>query len=258
MTDDLRRAAARRILQIHEARQNFTQFVRTVGMNAEGDPLDIAPMHLAWHAHVDYCWSRGLYAGILAHFGSGKSSSFAVPLLAWWLGQNPNRRTTIVCNDDRSAARRVGLVSKLITDVPTYRTIFPGIVPGEKWTDHELFVRRTGMSADPSVLGRGVLTTGIGTHCNVMVFDDVVDQRNSEDTEQRKRILNLIQQTWIGRIDPGGHALYIATPWNLDDATHHLMQTPGWCFLVQRVNQTCTAIEQEVFGGGDDYPTFLP
>jgi hypothetical protein len=251
----LRAAIARRYERRQSAKENFTEFARTIGVNAQGERLSIVPMHVAWHQHVNYCWSNGLHAGVMAHFGSGKSSSFAVPLVSWLLGRNPNMRTIIVSNDDRSAQARVGLIGRYMTELPGYKQIFPDIRKGDKWSDTELTVARTGMSQDPSLLARGVRSTGIGTHADIVIFDDPVDQKNSRQQAVRIEIRDLIEQTWLSRLDPGGRALYIGTAWHKEDTTHYLMQNPGWSFLVQRVNEACTEITQEVFGRvGSDYP----
>lgn len=237
-------------------RRNLTEFVREAARNEEGEPIHLAPMHLAWHRHLDYCWSNGLRCMIMAHFGSGKSSSFAVPVIAWLVGNDIQRRVKVVSNSDDQAKQRVSAVKRLMESA-IYRRIFPVVHPGNKWADHELFVQRRGFSLDPTVQARGVFTTGIGGRADVTVFDDVVDQKNSEDFAQRRRVRNLVDQTWLTRLEPmKGLVLWIATPWHVDDATHGLMVTPGWCTLVQKVNADCTGIDQEVTGAlpGVPYP----
>ena len=89
-----------------------------------------------------------------------------------------------------------------------------------------------------------------------MLLDDVCDQKNSTDPAQRKRVLDLCEQTWFSRLEPDGQTLWLATSWHQQDASHVLMQRKGWCTLIQRVSQDCTEIEQEVLGAYDGlYPT---
>ncbi len=230
-------------------------FIKALVEDDEGRHLDIAPMHEAWIRHVRFCWGRHLHSIILAHFGSGKSSTLAVPLVAWLLGSNPNLRVKIITNDDASATRRVMGVARLI-ESSTYQRIFPHVVRGSKWTDHEFYLTRTGHALDPSVHARGFSGTGIGGRADILVFDDVVDQKNSTDVSQRRKVTNLVEQTWLSRLEPDGNVLWIATPWHLDDATHTLMKRPGWCTLIQKVSYDCCEIDQEVLSAGtlEGYP----
>ena len=75
------------------------------------------------------------------------------------------------------------------------------------------------------------------------------------DPAQRKKVLDLLEGTWLNRLEPTGYALAIGTAWHASDAHHILMQRAGWCTLIHRVSQDCTAIEQEVLGAKDGlYP----
>lgn len=259
-TDRLRvlvKSQSKLSVRVRSARKELRDFIPLIVRNDHGNPLYLSPMHLQWIAHVEYCWSRRLRAIVLAHFGSGKSSTLAVPLACHLLGQDQNLRIKVVTNDNDNAMKRVNAVKRII-ESPPYSKVFPNVEEGEKWTNHELYLKRTGFAIDPSVQARGVLTTGIGGRADVILFDDVCDQKNSMDSQQRKKVLSLIEETWLSRLEPDGRVLWIATVWHQDDATHHLMRREGWCTLVQKVSDDCTCIEQEVVGDMGGYPEVIP
>jgi hypothetical protein len=249
----LRKQFAAKVQRTVDARSDLGVFIQTVVQDDHGAPLELSDMHRAWLTHVTYCWQNNLKAIVLAHFGAGKSSTLAVPAVAWMLGHSPGLRAKVVTNDDANAVRRVSGISNIM-ESPIYSEIFPAFKKGTKWTDHELYVQRQGHALDPSVQARGVLTTGIGGRADLIVFDDVVDQRNSMDPGQRRKVAALIDGTWLSRLEPDAKVLYVATLWHLDDATHHLIDRRGWCTLKQSVSADCQSIEQEVFGAGDNYP----
>lgn len=251
--DVLTRARALNRARLVLARTQLDHFVEMCVKDDHGVLLTLAPLHRAWITHVNYCWTHGFRAMILAPFGSGKSSSLAVPLMAHLIGQDQNTRIKIVTNDDDTASDRLNAIRKMIRS-RVYQQVFPKVKQGDIWTGHKLYVNRVGHSIDPTVHARGVLTTGIGGRADVMLFDDVVDQKNSTDALQRRRVHSLIEQTWLSRLEPDGHALLVGTCWHQDDSMHHLMQKPRWCTLIQRVSDDCTQILQEVVGGRDDYP----
>lgn len=236
---------------------SLSDFIELCCHDDHGHPLVLSTIHRQWLAHLEYCWERDLKAIIISPFGHGKSSTLAVPLIAYELGQRPTSRIKVVTNDDAGARKRVA-ACKAILEQPTYQILYPTVRPGQKWTDHELYITRPGHAIDPSVHARGVLTTGLGGRADLMVFDDVVDQKNSMDAVQRRRILQLIESTWLSRLEPDGRVLYISNLWHLDDATHHLMQRQGWCTLKQPIADDCQSIDQYVIGAPDrDYPVVM-
>ena len=251
----IQRTALAFMNRMARAREDPRAFVETVGRDDHGNALSLEAMHRQWFRHVNYCWERRLRCMILAHFGAGKTSSLVVPIIAHLVGQDTNVRIKVVTNDDASAAKRVNAAKRII-ESPEYRRVFPNVVKGDRWTDHEIYVKRWGVSVEPTVHARGVFTTGIGGRADYLFIDDVVDQKNSTDPAQRKRVLDLVEQTWFSRLEPDGRTLWICTSWHQNDASHVLMQRKGWCTLIQRVSQDCLQIEQEVLGAYDGlYPT---
>ncbi len=230
------------------ARRSLPEFVSQVVKDENGQPVLPSHLQLAWLFHLTYAWNRGMHAMIWAPFGSGKTSAFAVPLSAWMLGNNPQLRIKFVCNSDSAAAARVE-GAKTMIDSDEYKRIFPEVKRGAKWTGHEAYIRRAGAALDPSLHARGVDTKGIGGRADIIVFDDVVDLENSTEFLQRDKIKQRVHQMWMSRLDPAkGRALYICTPWHVDDLSHELLTLPNWCTLIQRVNPTLTGFDQEVYG----------
>jgi len=242
-----RKALGKMHLRFRKARNSIEQFIPLVVRDDHGDPLILAEMHNQWFAHVRYCWENNYHAIIMAHFGSGKSSSLAVPLVCFALGHDQNLRVKVVTNDDSSARKRVN-ACKRVLESQAYRNVFTLVQRGDKWTEHELYLCRKGSAIDPTVQARGVMSTGIGSRADIIVFDDVCDQRNSTDVLQRNKVLSVVEETWLSRLEPDGHVLLIGTPWHISDAAHNLMRRSGWCSLVQKVSEDCTCIEQEVIG----------
>lgn len=259
--ESLRRVAQAREQRLRHAAGNFTTYVETVARDNKGNPLQLAPHQFAWHQHIEYCWARGLFCGILAPRNHGKTTALIAPLASFMLGRDPNRRVKIISNEDAKAMQRVGETSKMIKS-PTYRRIFPSVVKGGPWTKHMLYVNRPGSSPEPSLEARGVMSTGVGGRGDVLLFDDVVDQKNSAQAEQRRKVTDTIHETWILSLDQdgagnSGFVLFIATRWHVADASADLMSRPGWCFLIQKVRSDLACLEQEVVGAGDDYPSIV-
>jgi hypothetical protein len=150
--------------KVARARTSLAHFIELAVKDDHGVGIKLAPIHMSWIRHLNYCWTRELRCMTLAPFGHGKSSSLLVPLCAYMIGQDPNLRIKIITNDDDSASKRVGAVKRILESV-VYRQVFPDVVSGGAWTGHELYVKRVGHAVDPTVQARGIFTTGIGGRC---------------------------------------------------------------------------------------------
>jgi len=253
VTDELdrKRTKARALFEkrLRRCREDLATFIQTVVTDDHGRRLSLAPMHHTWIAHTFWAWELAKRSLIMAHFGSGKSSSFAIPLIAWTIGCRPEIRIKVICNDDSSAKKRVAAVKKII-ESPMYRAVFPDIERGEKWNDHELFVQRRGNAIDPTVHARGVLTDGIGGRADLEVYDDVTDQKKSLEKGVRDKVTQIVEQTWLSRLEPDGKVLVIGTPWHQADVLHVLMARPDFASLIQAVDvaRETRPITQELRG----------
>lgn len=247
------KAEVARQKRIRAARDQLEVFIEECARDENGRSIQLAPLHRAWIWHIGYCWERGMYALILAPFGSGKSTTFAVPLAAWLIGKNQQSRIQVVSNGEPMAKRRVSSIRQLL-ESPSYKEIFPNVRRGSKWADHELFVSREGHDPNPSILARGVSTQGVGSRSDATIFDDVCDEMNVSSEARRNKIKGLISNTWMSRLDQiEGRLLWIATPWHVDDATHMMMADSRTCTLIQRVSADLLHYDQEVINAGSDY-----
>ena len=60
----------------------------------------------------------------------------------------------------------------------------------------------------------------------------------------RNRVSDLINNVWLTRGEPGSTTLSISTAWHLEDIVHQMMKNPEFRFLIQRVSEDMTEIEQ--------------
>ena len=237
---------------VRGAREHFHKFAPFVVRNEDGAPLRYHQVHLWWIAHINYAWSRGMHAGIFAPFGHGKTSGLSVPLVTYLTGLNPQERMKIVCSGDDAAKLRMQ-AAKNIIESDLYKLVFPNVVRGDKWTDHQMFVERVGHAVDPTIEARGVKTLGTGMRATAIVFDDVVDSENSTTEEKRNHTTWLVEMKWLSRLEPGARVLWIATPWDGDDASYKMRARPDFCWLEQRAKEDLSGYEQDAYNVGRDY-----
>lgn len=253
------------LLRLRErARENYHAFIESTTKTEKGASVRQESLHRIIHAHIDTCWDYGLHPLILAPFGHGKSVQVAVGRVCWEIGRDPSIRSKIICNNDGKAMERVMGCASLLRS-KSYRFIFPDIrkptkeeiangAPS-KWTQHEIYLSRPGMALDPSIQAAGVLSGGTGGRADLIVFDDIVDQKNAIDEPTlRDKVYENVQNVWMQRLVADGRAVGIATPWHMDDTTHRLMDNPAWSVLRCSISRDFGQIDLEVYNPPPNYP----
>lgn len=113
----------------------------------------------------------------------------AYPL--WRLGRNHQLRLILVTESPESAHRQLEFIGNLINNNETVKNIFPALSIAKHKAD-SLTVDRTSPVPDPSVRSIGVFSPLLGYRADVMIFDNIVPERNAPDTE-----LLLLAQKWF-------------------------------------------------------------
>lgn len=185
--------------------------------------------------------------------------------LCWEIGKDPSLRAKIVSNNDGKAQERVMGCTALLFS-PPYRMVFPNIrqVPQEaarkqkkpsKLTQHEIYLDRPGFSLDPTIQAAGITTGGTGGRADLMVFDDICDQKNSIDEPgMREKVIENMENVWLERCTPEARVWYVATPWHQADATHKLFENPAWSVLKCSISENFKQIDMEVYNPPPNYP----
>lgn len=254
---------AKQELEFAEARQDLHHFGATVVRDVAGQPMPFDLLQLSWIAHMNYCWSRNLHAGIFTKSGS---NGFLVTLAAWLAGKNPQDQVKLVCASDQQARLCMRAI-KGIMKSETYSTwgtelldaagrptskIFP-MEPGERWDDKVMVYERPGHVSEPVIEARGVGAKPAGAVATTLLFNSVVDADCSSSIERRQAHRRLVEDLWLYRLAPTGRILWIASPINPDDTSYAMRARLDFCWLEQRPKTDASGYEQEVYGGGQDY-----
>ena len=249
---------------IRKARVDFDTFCEYVLQDDEGEFIKQAPIHRLWTAHYNWCADNDKFCTILAPWGHGKTEQLAIGRVLFMLGQNPQLRIKIVCNTDLNARGRLAAIKKYIETSKELQAVFPYLKAdeGQKWTQHELFIIRKGMSKDASVQAFGILASGIGGRADVLIFDDIQDYRNAVlHPALRIQVINVTQHVWMSRLDAHPDKLnycpviYVATPWHEKDVTSiYVKATERFYLLEVRISDDLSKMDCQI--GGDDETKF--
>lgn len=243
-----------------ESRHDPFTFMNVVMKDESGKPLSNGEIHLSWWLHIGYCWLKGVTPYILAPYGSGKSTHISVGLPLFEIGRNQNIRIATVCNTDDNAKKRMATCKLYIERDKDFKAVFPNVEPdyGREWSAHRLYVKRTGMSIDPTLESYGVLSTAQGHRLELLIEDDLVDKRDAVSAAHRKQVIEAMENTWVSRLRADdGRRVGIFTAWHVEDWVHRQMAIDTVCTLKQAISKDKTHIVCTVYNAPDeDHPLY--
>lgn len=153
---------------------------------------------------------------------SAKTEQISIGYSLWRLGNNPDLRIKVVsANDDLSKAI-IGAAGEHIERNERLHEVFPRLKPDKKndWNATRLFISRDRIMKDPTFSAHAVLAGGVGGRCDILIFDDVCDMRNTISQPGLKRMVKLaVSMVWLRLLTPGGQVIWLDTPWDVDDAS---------------------------------------
>lgn len=204
---------------------DFVSFIRLV-----------APFQQMGHCHEDLCkWiqsNEGTYKLILWPRDHGKSC-YAAFYVAWQIVRNPAISIIYASATADLAKKMLTYVKSKILEQEKFKTYFPNILDSEegkreKWTTEEIIVdhplRNELGSSNPTIKTIGVGGNMTGYHCDLMVLDDVVIEKNTlrEGESGREKV-----NSWIGAmasiLSADNDVLVVGTRYHPSDAYQNMI-----------------------------------
>ncbi len=230
-TESKRRKAVEWVIGQAEAelaRRDVNEFVEFVMRDPAGQPWQQAAFHREWQAMLPEQGPARVL--IVAPRESAKSSQMVGRVL-WEVGRDAQLRVAVVCSSDTLATKLVGEIGRNILHNRRLHLVFPQLRPDPRgpWSQLQLRVVRDSLAKEHTVEGYGIESAGVGGRADLMIFDDVTDQRNAMPMPaKREQVKRLFYETWLNLLEPEGRAVYISTVWSPSDLTVELRDSGNW------------------------------
>lgn len=204
-----------------KSRLDFPTFAENVFPDTSGKSdtgyLKLADFH---YEMVDAFQSPAKYVLILCPRGHGKSFQ-AAAFCAWTIGRNPNVRILIYSNKESQAIDMSNLIGDVM-ETERYIKVFGNILPDGKlkgWSNESKTVKRTRPAKEPTIRAAGRdSASALGGHFDIIIMDDVIDQKAAESPSDRKYITRWYRATVNGLLDQNsGKTIILGTRWNTHD-----------------------------------------
>lgn len=159
---------------------------------------------------------------VLVPRGNYKTTILCEDLVLAIIARNPEARILITANNIQLAKERLQAIKFHLENNKNFHELYGnGWKPKDKsipWASDRIQVaKRKGIYREPTVTVGAVGADVTGKHFNVIITDDVVDDKNTRKKEQRDKVEKYIQNL-EPLLDPGGVMLILGTHWHPDDA----------------------------------------
>lgn len=194
-------------LACERAREDLEFFTRCRGFQNKD-------FHRDWYSHLmDLSIKQGMIIGPRGH---AKSQCVNVNHILWQIGRNHNIRIGMISNTATQAENWLREITHIIEHDQVYKEIFGELKPKhpEKWTDSEIVITRDQVLKDPTVTALGVKGPVLSRRFDLVICDDILDDKNTATEHQIKKIEEWVKQTLMGAIEPWGRWWIIGTYWN--------------------------------------------
>lgn len=209
------------------AREDLLTFMGAVVRTKAGRPA-IPPPHLRRILSTFQDDSLG-HTVIVAPPSSAKTTA-AMAAAAWRIGRDPGLHVGYIGGTSPQANQRSVAIRNLIEQSEAYRTIFPEILPDRitGWGEREWFVERDNPGdKDPTLIAQGVNGPLLGARLDFGILDDIADERNMNTADQRQKVTDWLEDTFLARFSATGRIVMIATRWHEQDPVGWAIRQ-GW------------------------------
>jgi hypothetical protein len=188
-----------------------------------------------------YLEKSGKHKLILIPRGHLKSS---IVTIAWTIQQllrNPNTRVLIRNAVWDQSRRFLGQIQGYLED-SELPTIF-GAFHNAKviWTKEECEIaQRKVKKASPTIMTAGIETSLTGLHFDIIVDDDLVNDKNTSTKEQIQKVIDVYNDSF-NLLDRGGQHVVIGTRWNHKDLYGHILSTDTRSVNLESIEQNTGA-----------------
>jgi hypothetical protein len=174
---------------------------------------------------ASYLEKSGKYKLILIPRGHLKSSLVTVAWAIQQLLRNPDYRILIRNAVWDQSRRFLGQIQGYLEDSKLPLIFGQFTSPKAIWTKEELEIRQRKIKkASPSIMTAGLETSLTGLHFDIIIDDDLVNDKNTSTKEQIQKVIDVYNDSF-NLLDRGGIHVVVGTRWNVRDLYGHILST---------------------------------
>jgi predicted phage terminase large subunit-like protein len=190
--------------------------------------LDCRDFHDEWIE----LFENNNFISLQAPRGHGKTTIIGAYIM-WRIVRDPDIRILIVTINQDKADEMMTFIQHHLEGNEKIIEVF-GEQRGysREWSRSTLRVMRAGKSGfahkEPTLTVLGITSSMVGGHYDLIVLDDITDQKNSRTEYRRQELVRWYNLTLMPMLEPEGKILSIGTRWHENDIHHYLETSSGF------------------------------
>lgn len=169
---------------------------------------------------VKFLEKDSLFKLVLTPRYTFKSCICTVGVSLWELAKDTNIRILIYSDANVKAEGFLSSIKAHIegkVEKSSFSTAFRWFDSNSKWNQSQIEIRdRRTSFVEPSIDTGGENTSKVGMHYDLIIFDDIVSDKNITTKEQMDKIANCYKKA-LSLLRPGGKVLMVGTRWHFGD-----------------------------------------
>jgi len=140
----------------------------------------------------------------------------------WRLLKNPNERILIYSDASTKAQGFLTSIKSHLegtVEKSYFSALFDWASDGRqtKWNESQIIIKERNTSfPEPSVDTGGIETSKVGMHYDLIIFDDIVSDKNITTKEQMDKVADCYKKA-LSLLKPGGEVILVGTRWDFGD-----------------------------------------
>lgn len=175
--------------------------------------LECKPFHREWLR----LFEDNRYVSLLAPRGHGKTVLVGSYII-WKIVTNPDIRILIVTINQDKANEIMSFIQSNLAANPKVIEVFGQQKGYSDWSKDTLRVYKASPThKEPTLKVLGVTSSMIGGHYDLIILDDITDQKNSRTEHTRRELIDWFNKTLMPMLEPEGTIISIGTRWHQAD-----------------------------------------
>jgi len=176
-------------------------------------------------------FEKNKYVSLLAPRGHGKSWLVGA-YIVWKMVRDPNIRIlTVTINQDKANEMMTFAQGHLVNNIKLIE-LFGEQKGFSEWSRSTLRLKRSGSGGvahkEPTFTVSSVTSSMVGGHYDIIILDDITDEKNSRTPYRRKELESWYNNTLTPMLEPEGQIISIGTKWHENDIHGYLSKLENY------------------------------
>jgi predicted phage terminase large subunit-like protein len=185
---------------------------------------DIQEVPHRWMCNIAQKWNKRKKL-ILTPRDTYKTTILVVAYSLWRIVNNPHISILLTSDSMKNSIKSLSVIKTVIEQGEFFRACYGDLVGDTPWSDTQIKIKTevARASRTPTVEASGADSSMVGSHYDLIIFDDPHNLKNISTPEQIKKVLEYYRGLMPLMDTKRGQLMIVATRWHFQDLENHIL-----------------------------------